>query len=306
MTDLATLQASTAARGLRTLGPFPSPTAAIAALHAVPADEHDAARWTAVRTTDAGLLFVADGGEGLDPSLPRQALHELADKRERSDLLATVLSAGLPAGCSVLWDLENLAYFPSPSAAEAWLLRRRTRHAEADRLLECGLWASRGERGVALVAADDGQMLQVSFLLRKKGFLPQFVRDLAGDRQMPFPKSTPPFDADLAAALADQLHETAPGPRRSIEKYVAYLGGYRCRELADLAVELAAHPEWPVADVHARLVALGWNAAGLAEAQPAIDPRVSVYGPRTIGGVWFQLLSKWVGPRLAGWIERQR
>ena len=136
--------------------------------------------------------------------------------------------------------------------------------------------------------------------------LAMLVRDLAGDRQMPFPKSTPPFDADLAAALADQLHESAPGPRRSIEKYVAYLGGYRCRELADLAVELAAHPEWPVADVHARLVSLGWNATGLAEAQPAIDPRVSVYGPRTIGGVWFQLLSKWVGPRLAGWIERQR
>lgn len=305
MTDLATLQASTAARGLRTLGPFPSPTAAIAAMHTVAADEHDRARWVAVRTADAGILFVADGGEGLDAGASAQPLFELADKRERSDLLAVVHGAGLPAGCSVLWDVENLAYFASPGAAEAFLLRRRDRHAEADRLLECGLWASRGERGVAVVAADEGQMLAVSFLLRKKGFLPQAVRELSGDRQMPFPKSTPPFDPGIARELADRLQESAPGPRRSIEKYVAYLGAFRCRELAEVAVELAAHPEWPVADVHARLVAVGWNAAGLAESQPPIDPRVSVYGPRTVGGVWFQLLSKWIGPRLAGWIERQ-
>ena len=98
MTDLATLQASTAARGLRTLGPFPSPTAAIAAMHTVAAAEHDRARWVAVRTADAGIVFVADGGDGLDAGAACQPLFELADKRERSDLLTVVHGAGLPAG----------------------------------------------------------------------------------------------------------------------------------------------------------------------------------------------------------------
>lgn len=306
MTDLATLQASLAASGLRTAGPFPTPSAALRALGEHAADDFDQARWTAVRLADAGILLVADEGCGLPADIAVTSLADLADRRERSDLLAVLRSAGLPGHCKLLWDAENFAYFASPGAAEAWLLRRRDRNHELEPLRAHGLWASRGDRGVVILAADEGGMLQVSFLLRKKGILPQFVRDLAPDRQLPFPKTTPPFDPAIAAELADRLQEVEPGPRRSIEKYVAYLGAHRCRQFAGLAIELHGNPTLPLDEVWQRMAAQGWDAAALASAEPVIDPRVSLYGPRTLGGVWFHLMSRWIGPRLAGWVEKQR
>lgn len=304
MTDFATLQAAAQTAGLRLAGPFPAPSAAVAALQALPADEVDAAQFVAVRLAEGGMAFVSGNGQGLPAAIATETLAALADRRERGDLLAAVRTANLPSSFQVLWDTENLAYFPSPGAAATWLLRRRGRGHELEPLYLRGLWVTRGERAVVVVAPDDGALLQGSFLLRQQRFLPQFVRDLAGEH-LPFPKAIPPFDPPVAKELAKQLRETQPGPRRSVEKYVAYLGAHRCQELGNLAVLLHEQPELALAHVHEQLVAAGWDATALAAGEPPFDPRVSVHGPRTLGGVWFQLVGKWVGPRLAAWIERQ-
>ncbi len=304
MTDFATLQAATQAAGLRLAGPFPTPSAAVAALQALPADEIDAAEFVAVRLDAGGMAFVGGNGVGLPAEVATETLAALTDRRERGDLLAAVRAANLPATFRVLWDTENLAYFPSPGAAATWLLRRRRRGHELEPLYLRGLWVTRGERAVVVVAPDEGAVLQGSFLLRQSRFLPQFVRDQAGE-QLPFPKAVPPFAPEVAKGLAAQLRETQPGPRRSVAKYVAYLGSHRCQELADLAVMLHEQPDLPLQHVHEQLATAGWDAAALASGEPPFDPRISVHGPRTLGGVWFQLVGKWVGPRLAAWIERQ-
>ncbi|MBL8725148.1 MAG: hypothetical protein JNK49_13950 [Planctomycetes bacterium] len=304
MTDFATLQTAAQAASLPLAGPFPTPSAATQALLAMPADAVDEARFVAVRLAEGGMAFVGGDGQGLPAEITTESLAALTDRRERGDLLAAVRAANLPATFAVLWDTENLAYFPSPGAAAAWLLRRRRRGHELEPLYLRGLWVTRGERAVVVVAPDEAAVLQGSFLLRQQRFLPQFVRDHAGDH-LPFPKAIPPFDLELAKQLAKQLRETQPGPRRSVAKYVAYLGPHRCQELADLAVMLHQQPELPLMHVHEQLAAAGWDAAALAAGEPPFDPRVSVHGPRTLGGVWFQLVGKWVGPRLAAWIERQ-
>jgi hypothetical protein len=308
LTDLASLSSLAAAQSLRTLGPFPTPSAAIAAMAAGAADAFDEARWVALRTTDAGMLLVSDDARGLPAELPRQTLAELTDKRERHDLLQALHGAGLPATCPILWDAENLGYFVSAGHAMAWRARRRPGRDSTEALQQFGLWLAaddRGERGVVLAPSDEGAMLQASFLLRKKSLPSQFLRERLGDGLIPFPRAVPNYDRAAAKALADQLAETEPGPRTSVAKYVAYLGPHRCRAFAEVAAELHGAPDRPLSEVHAQMGALGYDLVALTTPQPPVDPRVSVHGPRTLGGVWFQLMSRWVGSRLAGWIERQ-
>jgi len=268
------------------------------------ADDLDAARYGWIRLAESGMVFVSEEGRGLPSEFVVEPLASLVDRREAADVLAAVRSTALPEGTQVLFDVENLAYFPSPGAAAAFLLRRRTRRAEVEALFARGLWLTRRERGIVVLSPDEGTALQASFRLRKHGFLLHFVRDVAGE-PMRFPKEVPPFAKEVARQLADQLAETHPGPRHSVAKYLAYLGARRCSELAVLAQAMHAAPEADLASVHAQLVTAGWDAAELAAGEPPLDPRVSVYGPRTLGGIWFQLVGKWVGPRLAGWIERQ-
>jgi hypothetical protein len=304
VTALPSLEAAASTAGLALLGPFPTPSAALAALHQMPAEDLDTANFGWVKLPEAGMILVGNEGQGLPAEFGIEPLATLVDRREAADVLAAVRSTELPAGTQVLFDTENLAYFPSPGAAAVFLLRRRNRGADVDALFAHGLWLTRRERGIVVLGADAGAALQASFRLRKHGFLLHFVRDVAGE-PMRFPREVPPFAKETARELADQLAETHPGPRRSVAKYLAYLGARRCRELAELAQALHAAPEAELASVHAQLVAAGWDAEGLAAGEPPFDPRISAYGPRTLGGVWFQLVGKWVGPRLAGWIERQ-
>jgi hypothetical protein len=304
VTDVASLLQLAAAHSLRTLGPFPTPSAAIAVLTQGAADAFDEAHWVAVRT-DAGMLLVSDDGRGLPDDVGRQPLFDLADKREKHSLLQTLHTAGLPPTCPILWDAENLAYFVSAGHAMAWLARRQPGRASTEALQQFGLWLAAGDRGVVLAPADEGAMLQASFLLRKHAVQSTFMRERLGDGLIPFPKLVPTFDRAAAKELADRLQEDQPGPRTSVAKYVAYVGLHRCRTFADLAVELHGQPTAELAQVYERMAAHGFDVAALAAQTPPVDPRVSVHGPRSLGGVWFQLMSRWVGSRLAGWIERQ-
>lgn len=301
MTTLATLLPLVQSCGLPTAGPFATPSLCQATLRADDADAFDAARWVAIATGDAGILLVGNDGAGLPTEIEAMRLDQLADRRERGDLLATLRGIDLGAS-SVLFDAENLAWFPSPPAAEAWLLRRSRRRADAAVLRRCGIWVTRGERGVVVFAPNEDAMLVASIRLRQRGLMPKLFGELYAKNQLPLPRSMPPFDLPIAKEIAAMLQETNPGARNSLCNYLAYLGPHRCLSFARLAVELAAHPEWELTTVHEQLAAVGLGGAGDEDTS---DPRIGSNGPRSVGGVCFRLLSRWVGRRLAGWIEYQ-
>ena len=304
MTTFESLLPLLQATGLPHAGPFATPSACLAALRGQQPDAVDSARWVAI-PTDTGMVLAGHEGEGLPPAIERTTLAQLTDKREKGDLLTVLRSIDLGAS-QVLFDRENLAYLPSPPAAEAWLLRRPGRHADARTLRRFGLWITRGERGVAIFAPSEDALLVASIRLRLKGLQPKRYDELYSRHQLPAPRALPPFDDAIADEMAAMLQETAPGPRRSLANYLAYLGAHRCLVFARLAVELAANPEWDLAQVQGKLAEVGLAEADAADQRdPAEDPRVGSNGPRSVGGICFRLLSRWVGRRLAGWIEYQ-
>lgn len=304
MTTLESILPLATAQGLPTVGPFAAPSACLAELRRRDPDALDAERWAAV-TTEAGILLVGNDGQGLPPEVERRSLAQLTDKREKGELLTKLRAIDLGKS-EVLFDVENLAWFPSPGAAEGWLLRRRNRRDDALALRRFGLWVGNGgDRGVAVFSPNEDAMLVASMRLRMKGVIARRIEDFYARHQLPMPRALPPFDPAAAAELAAMLQETTPGPRRSLANYLAYLGPVRCFAFARLAVELAAHPEWEMAHVQGLLTEIGLVATDDGETVAIEDPRVGSNGPRSVGGICFRLLARWVGRRLAGWIEHQ-